>query len=188
MKDIERALNCRGLTFVELLFSSTILMILMYAVTSMFNMAGRTYQQSQVESELYAEAVYVMDMIQRGESGLFGIMKGRSNTVVIDPDSRGVSFSVDKNIQYTADTDDDIMMSIVFDNGDGDDNTLEDNIVVIDRNTADADDEVIEIGRNIEDLAFNENGGIVSVTLTIAKDTRGGLKRVSFSRDIMMRN
>lgn len=179
--------DCRGLTFVELLFSMTILTIVVYATTSVFAMTGRMYQQSQAESELYSEGVYVMDMIQRGESGLFGIMKGRAATLAIDPALDSATFSVDKNADYTTSTADDITMNISYSNGDGDDSTLEDNVVVIDPNTAVAGDEM-QIGRNIALLNFSEAGGIVTVDLTVTRDTRTGPMSVSFSRDILMRN
>ena len=180
-------LNDKGLTFVELLFSSIILVMVMLVTVSIFNMTGRMTQNSHIESELYAEGMYVMDMIQRGESGLYGIMKARSSTLAVAVDGKSVTFLVDKNSNYSTSTADDINMSIAFDNGDGNNATLDDNSVVIDPNTTVAGDG-IEVGRYLEDLTFSEAGGVVTVDLVMTRSTRAGPRTLEFSREILMRN
>lgn len=177
----------KGLTFVELVFALMIMTFVITVITGVYIMAARMYKTSHTEAELYAEGAYVMDVIQKGESGLYGIMKGRRNTVVIAADQRAITFSADKNANYTTSVADDVQMSIAFDNGDGNDATLEDNVIVIDPDTTVNGDE-LEVGRNIGDVAFTYNGGIVTVDLTIERSVRGDSKQLTFSRNILMRN
>lgn len=175
------------MTFVELLVGMAILTAVLSCTLSLFVSAMRSYSKAQVESDLYREGVYVMEMIQRGEDGLFGIMKARSDTLAVSAGSDSVTFSVDKNADYTEATADDIPMSISFDNGDGNDDTLEDNAIEIDPNTNVAGNELY-VGHYLESVTFSLNGDVVTVNLSLSGTFRDEPVRLSLSRDILMRN
>lgn len=175
--------NRKGMTIVELLFAAAIFLMVVAVTIGVNVMIMRMYKSAQVESELYAEGLYTMDMIQRGEAGRHGIMKGRATTAVISVDQRQIDFMADRNAEYTSTTADDTAVSVRFDNGDGDDATLEDNAIVIDDGVS-----PVTIGRNVENVQFAQNGSMVTVDLAVAGRVRGSVVRLTFNRDILMRN
>ena len=180
-------MNHRGMTFVELLFTLMITAVVLGVTIQVYIMVLTMYKNSQTESALYADGKFIMEMVQSGEKSLYGLMKARSNSIAIAADGRSVTFSVDKNGEYTQSTADDIGMSVALDDGDGDPDTTEDNEVVIDPNTAAADD-TFAVGSGVEDLQFALNGDVLTVNLTLVKTFRGDPMRVSLSRDIWVRN
>lgn len=173
----------RGMTFVELLFASTILVSVVGASVTTHAMILRMYRNAQVEASLFAEGLYTMDMIQRGDEGLYGVHKARASTVLISVDQRQIDFLADQNDEYTPTTADDVVMSIYFDNGDGDDTTFEDNTIMLDSGA-----QTIVLGRSIEDIAFSQTGNLITVDLTVTENVRGDLLRLTFSRDMLIRN
>jgi prepilin-type N-terminal cleavage/methylation domain-containing protein len=175
--------NPRGLTIVELLVAAVILSFVMAATVAVHIMSLRMYRDSQAEALLFTEGLYALEMIQRGDSGLHGLMKGRSDTVVINADQDRIDFLADQNADYTETLADDVAMAMYFDNGDGDDATLEDNSITVESGA-----DTFAVGTNVENVAFTQNGDMVTVDITVAERVRGRTHRLTLSRDVMMRN
>lgn len=174
-------------TIAELLVSLFVLTLIVLSVTAIFAAAGRMTERSRAEARLFSEGLSVMNRIQRGESGLWGLMKARSDSAVVSQAGAQIDFSADKNDDYTSSTADDVAMRIFFDDGDGNAATLDDNTVVLDPDTA-AAGATIPIGRNVEELNFAVAGDVVTVSVVLADTVRGETIRIAASRDILMRN
>jgi len=146
-------------------------------------------RDSRVEALLTAEATDIMERLQRGDQALYGLMKGRFDSISVAADGSSIDFSVDTNSVYTADTADDIQMSIYYDNGDGDDATYEDNAVMFDPDTSMAGDEFV-VGRNVSDLNFEDDAATNMVTIDVELTAMRGAEEVTvtFSREVYMRN
>ena len=173
----------KGMTFPELLVSAVILCLVMLVTVSVHTMLIRMFAKSQTEGILFKEGQFTMDMIQRGDRGLYGLMKARSNSIVINADQDRIDFATDQNAEYTDTTADDVAMAMYFDNGDGNDGTLEDNSVFVQSGA-----DVYSVGQNVESVVFTQNGDVVTVDLTVADTVRGETMRLAMSRDIRMRN
>ena len=174
-----------GFSLVEIMFSMFILVLLVTAVTAVYIMAYRMQAEARAQSRLFQQACGIMERIQRGESGMFGLMKGRSDSVVIAGTGDRIDFMADKNTYYTQSTADDTQMSIYFDNGDGDNATFQDNTAVLDPGGGAS---LIELGSNVQSLQFSQSGNIVTVQLTLMEEIRGRPFRLELSRNILMRN
>jgi type II secretory pathway pseudopilin PulG len=177
----------RGMSFVEMMFSLFIFSLTVTVVTGVYIMALRMHSESRAQSLLFAESAHAIEMMQRGETGVHGLMKARSGSVVIDAGGDRIDYLVDQNNSYTVTTADDTQMRIYYDNGDSDDTTLGDNVIRIETGPV-ATAVNFAVGRNIESLNFAMNGDLITVVMTVAEQVRGRTVRLTLTRNILMRN
>jgi type II secretory pathway pseudopilin PulG len=181
------SINLKGMTLVEVMFATLIMGFMSLVLYSIAIAAMNTEKASQVESDLYLQGSMMIERIQVGEQGLYGIMKSRANSIAVSDDATQIDFSVDTNEDYTTDEDDDTNMSLYTDDGDLDPMTLEDNLLVFDPDTNVDDDEII-LGTNVESVAFDFDGDKVTVDLSLTERIKGNARSINVSREIWVRN
>lgn len=150
-------------------------------------LAMKMDRSARVESILFSEGYQIMDRIQFGDQGLHGVMKASAASVSISGDQKSISFLVDSNATYTTNAGDDTTSSIYYSNGDGDDTTYEDNVLIVDPNTGVVSDEYT-IGSGISNLSFAESAGVITVNLSVTDTIAGEDVNINLSRSLWMRN
>jgi len=180
---MKRVQNSRGFTLIEVLHAGFILSFVMTALVSVMVMTMRMDRDSIVESLLLTEGMNIMQRIEKGRQGRYGVMKSRAASVVVAAGQNRIDFSVDTNATYTDSTADDTAMAIYYDNGDGDDLTYDDNAVILNDGT-----DITTIGQNVSNLSFTFQNSIVTVNLSLTDDVEGQPVTMNVNRDIWVRN
>jgi len=129
-----RSRRTEGFTITEIVFAGTLFTLVLGTVIGTFTQAKYMQRDSETESDLSTSGLTVMDRIERGDRGLQGLMKARSGSIAPLNGGTRIDFEIDTNTLYSNTFADDTPMSIYFDNGDGDDSTIDDNTVIFDPN------------------------------------------------------
>ena len=178
-----RISNSKGYTLLEVLNASFILLLMMTAVLGVALSTMRMDRNTGVESLLFTEGMKIMTRVEKGDRGRYGLMKARGGSIVISAGQSRADFSVDTNATYTDTTTDDVAMSIYYDNGDGDDNTFDDNTVILNDGTT-----LMTLGHNVSNLAFAYVNGVITANLSLTETVEGQAVSMNMSRDIWVRN
>ncbi len=179
--------NKRGFTLPEVMVAVFLLSLAGMMTLGSTILAMKMDRTVRAESLLYSEGYQIMDRIQFGDQGLYGVMKASAASVNISVDQKQISFLIDSNATYTTNAADDATSSIYFSNGDGDDATYADNVLIVDPNIAAVNDEYT-IGSGIANLSFSESSGVVTVDLTVTDTVTGADVSINLSRSFWMRN
>jgi type II secretory pathway pseudopilin PulG len=155
--------SVEGFTLAETMVGILIFMIVIGGLLSVFTMSMLAWKEGSRDVTLQSSGRLIIEKIIRGPGSRFGLREATEGEVTIDPDGKGIAFSVDKNNPPTYSRNDDTETRIY----------LQNNEIIYDPSTSIEGNEmpVVSFGR-VEDLRFELNGKTVNIDLWMTETSQ----------------
>lgn len=150
-----------GFTLVEIIVASAISVMVLAGISAVFFTSLEVWTVGSTDVRLERTGSLLLERIVRGASGMYGLREANSDSVTIDPDSKHITYSVDKNDPPTYVIDDDTTVRIYHDKAY--------RRLMYDPDTSVGGDE-FEISLNgvVEDISFTSSGNRVNIEVLLS--------------------